>query len=79
MIHQVSSASATDSMRPIFSGIYLETSANQQLNMVATDTHRLAYTSKKLPEPLNMEEMVSLVIPTRTLMEITNSLKMMKH
>lgn len=71
MIHQVSSASATDSMRPIFSGIYLETSANQQLNMVATDTHRLAYTSKKLPEPLNMEEMVSLVIPTRTLMEIT--------
>ncbi|HHW06800.1 MAG TPA: DNA polymerase III subunit beta [Clostridia bacterium] len=71
MVHQVSSASAVDSIRPIFSGIYLESTGNQQLNLVATDTHRLAYTSTKLPVPLNGDQPISIVIPTKTLLEVT--------
>ncbi|HHY60608.1 MAG TPA: DNA polymerase III subunit beta [Clostridia bacterium] len=71
MVHQVSSASAVDSIRPIFSGIYLETSGDRQLNLVATDTHRLAFTSTKLPVALSGSKPVSVVIPTKTLLEVT--------
>lgn len=71
MIAKVSTASTTDTMRPIFTGIYLETNKEKQLNMVATDTHRLAFSSINLPEQVREIEPTSLVIPTKALTEIT--------
>lgn len=75
MINQVSSAAATDSLRPIFSGIYLESSNQHTLNVVATDTHRLAYSSVKLPEQNQDISSLSLIIPHKTLLEVTRLLE----
>lgn len=69
MIRQVNTAAAIDSMRPIFTGIFLEIE-DEKLNMVATDTHRLAFSSVKLPAGEEITP-TSLVIPTKTLLEIT--------
>ncbi|NLL19803.1 MAG: DNA polymerase III subunit beta [Clostridia bacterium] len=74
VINQVSSAAATDSLRPIFSGIYMENTGGQSLNVVATDTHRLAYSSIKLPEENQDKASLSLIVPHKTLMEVTRLL-----
>lgn len=74
-IQQVSSAVAVDNLRPIFSGIYLETKDGNSINMVATDTHRLAYSSLSLPEQGAVNSSLSLIIPSKTLMEVTRLLE----
>ena len=65
MVKEVSVAVANDEIRPVFSGIFCELKQDQLL-MVATDTHRLAL-SKGVWQG---EGEGSLILPNRTMQEI---------
>lgn len=71
MVKQVSSAASLDNLRPVFNGILVETNSLGELNFVATDTHRMAYSSYKLTGKTDELPIVSLILPSRSLMEIT--------
>ncbi|MFA5536159.1 MAG: DNA polymerase III subunit beta [Bacillota bacterium] len=71
MVRQVSSAAALDTLRPVFSGILIEIKAQGDLNLVATDTHRLAYSSHKITDNGDGFSDISLILPSRSLIEIT--------
>lgn len=69
MIRQVVFATSTDDNRPIFTGALLEIEEDNII-LVGTDTHRLAYRKGKI----NNEELynqASVVIPGRTLNEVS--------
>lgn len=69
MIRQVVFATSVDDNRPIFTGALLDIE-DDNIVLVATDTHRLAFRKGKI----NFEEnnnQVSVVIPGRTLNEIS--------
>ncbi len=68
MIKQVSFATSLDDNRPIFSGVLLEKEA-QDIRLVATDTHRLAFRKGKTAADGN-EHLVSVIIPGKTLNEV---------
>lgn len=70
MVKQVSSAAAIDNLRPIFSGIFLETNEKGELNLVATDTHRMAHSVYKLTGNTEETPIISLILPSRSLTEI---------
>lgn len=69
-IKNVSIAASSDYSRPIFTGILMEITDTQHLKLVATDTHRLAYTEIKLPGDV-AEVASSMIIPSRSLIEIS--------
>lgn len=74
-IKNVSIAASSDYTRPIFTGILLEILQGNQLKLVATDTHRLAYTEIDLGvEPSDVN--TSVIIPSRSLIEISRIFKM---
>ena len=68
MIKQVSVAASNDETRPVFTGILMEI-FNNEVTMVATDTHRLALRQgawKGAP----FKDKVSMIIPSRTMVEV---------
>lgn len=67
MVKQVTYAAATDENRPVFTGILVETD-HGEMNMVATDTHRLAW--RKIPLEKNKDLNINLIIPGKTLNEL---------
>lgn len=71
LIEHTAFACSTDTVRPIFSGTYLDVSGTT-INMVATDTHRLAYKSASLEKPV--DQPFKAVIPSRLLAEISRHL-----
>ncbi len=71
LIDNTAFACSNDEARPIFMGTLLEAEGDQ-LNMVATDTHRLALKTAKLENPV--EQPVKAVIPSRMLMDISRQL-----
>ena len=71
LIDHTSYACATDMARPIFTGTHIDVTGTT-LNMVATDTHRLALKSAELAQPV--EQPFKAVIPSRLLMEIARQL-----
>jgi DNA polymerase-3 subunit beta len=71
LIDNTSYACATDDGRPIFKGTYLDVKENQ-MAMVATDTHRLALKTAQLDEII--ETPMQVVIPSRLLTEISRQL-----
>lgn len=71
LIDHTAYACATDTTRPIFTGTHLDVNGTT-LNMVATDTHRLALKTAELDEPA--EQPVKVVIPSRLLAEIARQL-----
>ena len=74
-IKNVSIAASSDYTRPIFTGILMEILQGRQLKLVATDTHRLAYTEIELSdEPSDLN--TSVIIPSRSLIEISRIFKM---
>lgn len=64
-------ATSSDNDRPIFCGTLLEVKGNK-LTMVGTDTHRMAVKTIELAESLS--EPMRIVIPKRTVDEISRSL-----
>ncbi len=71
-IRNVSIAASSDYSRPIFTGVLFEVSGNR-IRLVATDTHRLAYTEIELEEE-SQQDPLSLIIPNRSLTELTKIL-----
>ncbi|MDS1029829.1 DNA polymerase III subunit beta [Bacillota bacterium LX-D] len=71
----VSIAASSDASRPIFTGILLEITERGFINLVATDTHRLAYRqvnfNNESAENLNL----SLIIPSRALNELSRIIR----
>jgi len=68
MIKQVSVAASSDETRPVFTGVLMEIQDNQ-VTMVATDTHRLAMRTGVWKGPAQQEK-VSMIIPSRTMVEV---------
>lgn len=64
LVKEVGIAAAADEVRPVFSGVYTEFH-EQEMVMVATDTHRLAYGKV----PFSGSGQTTLLIPNRTLQE----------
>ncbi len=74
-IRNVSIAASSDYTRPIFTGILLEITDGNLLKLVATDTHRLAYTEVRLDkEPSDFN--TSIIIPSKSLIEISRIFNM---
>jgi len=72
MIKQTLFATAADDSRPIFTGALVEVTDNN-INMVTTDTHRLALRSGKIIN--KMDKGINLIIPGKTLSEISRIIK----
>ncbi len=72
MVKQTVIACAVEESRPVFTGILLQVEGNQ-IRLVATDTHRLAYRQAEFPnqEGLNFHG----IIPAKTMSEISRLLK----
>lgn len=68
MVKQVGFATSTDSNRPIFTGVLLETEENN-LTMVATNTHRLTWSKRAVAHAGT--EKVSIIVPVKTLNEVS--------
>lgn len=67
VIRQVVFAAATDENRPVFTGVLFEIHSNE-MQVVATDTHRLAWRKVFLE---NCEDLdINLIIPGKTLNEL---------
>ena len=64
-------ASATDEDRPVFTGALLEIKENE-VTMVATDTHRMAVKKITIDEPATTP--MRAIIPTKTLAEVSRLL-----
>lgn len=61
-------AAAANHFRPVFTGVLFDILDNGKLNIIASDTHRLAYYSYMLGE--NDLEPFNFVIPSRTVNEL---------
>jgi len=66
-IKQVLFATGTDETRPVFTGILLEVDG-QELRLVASDTHRLAFRKAFIKREDNGKN-INVIIPSRTLHE----------
>ena len=64
-------AAATDEDRPVFTGALLEIKENE-VTMVATDTHRMAVKKITIDEPATT--LMRAIIPTKTLAEVSRLL-----
>ena len=64
-------AAATDEDRPVFTGAFLEIKENE-VTMVATDTHRMAVKKITIDEPATTP--MRAIIPTKTLAEVSRLL-----
>ena len=64
-------AAATDEDRPVFTGALLEIKENE-VTMVATDTHRMAVKKITIDEPATIP--MRAIIPTKTLAEVSRLL-----
>ena len=70
LIRKTAYACADEDARPIFSGACLEISGNS-ISMAATNTHRIAIMKETIDDNLDN---LSLVIPAKTLVELTKML-----
>ena len=70
-IREVAVAASTDESRPLFTGVLFEIDSNN-VNFVATDTHRLAM-KKSGWQDTGTEKAISVVVPNKILQEIIRS------
>lgn len=68
VIRQVVFAAANDENRPVFTGVLFEINGNE-MQVVATDTHRLAWRKVSLENCENLA--INLIIPGKTLNELS--------
>jgi len=71
-INQVAFAAATDDSRPILTGILFELEG-KDLSLVATDGYRLSLKKVEVNSPV--KEKISLIIPARSLIEVSRVLE----
>ena len=71
LIYLTNYAAATDEDRPVFTGALLEIKENE-VTMVATDTHRMAVKKITIDEPATTP--MRAIIPTKTLAEVSRLL-----
>lgn len=71
LIDLINYAAATDEDRPVFTGALLEINENE-VTMVATDTHRMAVKKITIDEPATTP--MRAIIPTKTLAEVSRLL-----
>lgn len=71
LIDLINYAAATDEDRPVFTGALLEIKENE-VTMVATDTHRMAVKKITIDEPATTP--MRAIIPTKTLAEVSRLL-----
>lgn len=71
MIRQTIFSCALEENRPVFNGTLLQIEGNN-IKLVATDTHRLAYSISEIQNPLQSQ--FSGIIPAKTLSEISRLL-----
>lgn len=72
MIRETIFACASEENRPVFSGLLLEID-HQNLRLIASDTHRLAYRAEEVSNPEEIK--FSGIIPAKTMSEIYRLLK----
>ncbi|MDW7673082.1 MAG: DNA polymerase III subunit beta [Bacillota bacterium] len=71
-IRQVSiAASPIDNNRPIFTGILMDFSKDNELTVVATDTHRLTYRTEKVKSSEVNADKLDIIVPSKVLLEIS--------
>lgn len=70
-VRQVIFAVASDENRPVFTGVLMEIRENQ-MQLVATDTHRLAWRSVSLENCDNVD--IKIIVPGKTLNELARVL-----
>lgn len=68
MLRQVLFATHTDETRPIFTGVLFELEGNE-MRLVATDTHRLAFRRSNLENGVN--DLINPIVPGKTLNEVS--------
>ena len=71
MLKQVLYAVSTEEHRPVFTGVLFEFT-NDNLNLVATDTHRLAMRTTPLEKQPN--QLINVIVPGKTLNEMSKLL-----
>jgi DNA polymerase-3 subunit beta len=76
-VRQASIALAIDNNRPIFTGMLLEFKGENNLTIVSTDTHRLAYNIEKVKDvELDPEvNSVEIIVPGKVLIEVSRILE----
>jgi len=68
IIRRVVYAAATDTIKPVFNGVYLLSESAGTLTAVATDSRRLSMTSMKISEDIDLKD--GVIIPLKTINEI---------
>ena len=68
MIRQVVYAAATDTIKPVFNGVYIVSESENELTMVASDSRRLSLISKTMDSGINIQN--GIIIPLKTVHEL---------
>ncbi len=73
MIKKVIYAASTDTIKPVFNGIYFISEQKGSLTAVSTDSRRLSVITRKIENEINIEE--GIIIPLKTIHEIYRTLE----
>jgi len=68
MIKKVIYAASSDTIKPVFNGMYFISDAGGAITAVATDSRRLSLISKKIGNDINIEK--GIIIPLKTVNEV---------
>jgi len=68
MIKKVIYAASSDTIKPVFNGIYIISDSNGNLTAVSTDSRRLSFISRSIENDMNISE--GIIIPLKTVNEI---------
>ena len=72
MIRKVMYAASTDTIKPVFNGIYMVSDIKGTLSLVATDSRRLSLINRSLENAIDMEG--GVILPLKTVSEIYRQL-----
>lgn len=72
MIRKVVYAAATDSIKPVFNGLFFLTDNNSNLTAVASDSRRLSLVTRNIESNIDLGE--GIIIPLKTIHEISRLL-----
>lgn len=72
MIRKVMYAASTDTIKPVFNGIYMTADEKGSLSLVATDSRRLSLITRSMENAIDMQE--GVILPLKTVTEIFRQL-----
>ena len=73
MFRKVLHAAATDTIKPVFNGVYLASDTPGMLTVVATDSRRLAIISRTMENDIQISD--GVIIPLKTVSEVVRLLE----